>query len=97
LFYQKPAQEVVKEFKTSAEKGLTEKEAQKRLGEFGKNIISRERKKPLILKFLSYFFDIFAFLLLGAAAISFVFGGETGPRDALSRLLRKFFLKKPQC
>lgn len=83
MYYQKEALEVIKEFKTSADKGLTQKEAQKRLAEFGKNVIRKEKKKPLILKFASYFFDIFALLLLGAAAISFVFGGETGPRDAL--------------
>jgi len=82
LYYQKEVSEVIKELKTSIDKGLTQKEAEKRLVEFGANVIAKEKKKPLVLKFASYFFDIFAFLLLGAAAISFIFGGETGPRDA---------------
>jgi len=83
LYYQKEASEVVKELKTSSEQGLGEKEAREYLIKYGANVIAKEKKKPLILKFLTYFFDIFALLLLGAAAISYAFGGPTGGRDAL--------------
>lgn len=83
LYYQKEATEVVKELKTSGEGGLATIEAKKRLIRYGQNIISKEKKKSLLIKFASYFFDIFTLLLMIAALISFIFGGETGPRDSL--------------
>ena len=83
MYYQKEATEVVKEFKTSADKGLTQAEAQKRLTEFGENVIRKEKKKSLLLRFASYFVDIFALLLIIGAVIAFIFGGETGARDAV--------------
>ncbi len=83
FYYQKTVKEVVKEFKTSQNEGLTGKEAEKRLAKYGQNVISKEKKKSLILKFFSYFVDIFSLLLLVAAFISFLFGGEMGYRDAL--------------
>lgn len=83
MYYQKEIEEIAKEFDTSLEFGLTLAKFEERLGQYGKNVIARVKKKPLALRFLLYFLDIFALLLFGAAAISFFFGGETGPRDAL--------------
>lgn len=83
MYYQKTAPEVLEDFKTSAERGLSQDRAKKLLVTHGGNIILREKKTPLIFKFASFFVDLFALLLVGAAAISFIFGGETGPRDAL--------------
>jgi len=82
-YYQRTAKDIADELRTSITYGLGGNEAKRRQEKYGENAISKEKKAPVIIKFLSYFFDIFAMLLLGAALVSFVFGGDTGPRDAL--------------
>jgi calcium-translocating P-type ATPase len=82
LFYQKEAEDVIKEFSSSKENGLAQAEIDDRVIKYGKNVIAREKKESMFLKFLASFGDIFALLLITAAFISFFLGGPTGPRDA---------------
>lgn len=64
-------EELFRTFVTS-ERGLTEAEARKRLGEYGRNEIREARKKPLWLKFFSQFTHFLAVLLWCAAVLSFI-------------------------
>ncbi|NTU69436.1 cation-transporting P-type ATPase [bacterium] len=81
MYYQKDYLECLKELGCTAKEGLSDKEIEKRRQEFGPNIISKVKKKSVILRFLSYFLDLFALMLILAAIVSFVFSGDTGARD----------------
>ncbi|KAJ9462522.1 Calcium-transporting ATPase sarcoplasmic/endoplasmic reticulum type [Diplonema papillatum] len=63
--------EVVRELKSSLSEGLTEKEAEARLEEYGKNGLPEEPPKPLIALILEQFEDLLVRILLGAAVVSF--------------------------
>jgi len=67
-------QEVAKNMNTSIENGLTEKEAQKRLEEFGKNELIKEKGKTAWQIFISQFQDFLIYLLMFAIVISIVIG-----------------------
>lgn len=56
--------------------GLTSAEAQKRLLEFGQNIIEETRRTPLFLQFLGQFKDLMVVILIAASIFAF-FAGET--------------------
>ncbi|MBI4318362.1 MAG: cation-transporting P-type ATPase [Chloroflexi bacterium] len=58
----------------SSPRGLRQEEARQRLDQYGANEIEEARKTPLFLRFLAYFYQIFALLLWAAAALSFVAG-----------------------
>ncbi|MBI5188753.1 MAG: cation-transporting P-type ATPase [Nitrospirae bacterium] len=55
-----------------SEQGLTEKEAEKRLAEFGPNEIKEVKKKPLIIKFIKQFTHFLAILLWIATFFCFL-------------------------
>lgn len=59
--------------KTSSIKGLSSEEAQKRLYEFGRNIIKQEGKRNAFLIFVQQFNSPIVYLLLFAAGTSFFF------------------------
>jgi len=52
--------------------GLTQSEAQERLGKYGKNTIREVKGKPLILKFLSNFTHLMAILLWVGGVVGFI-------------------------
>ena len=54
--------------------GLTEKEAKRRLKQFGKNELSEEKKPSALKQFFSQFQDFMVLVLLAATAISAVLG-----------------------
>jgi sodium/potassium-transporting ATPase subunit alpha len=56
----------------TTEQGLSQREAERRLTEFGPNRVEEMRGKPLILKFVAQFTHFLALLLWVAAALSFV-------------------------
>lgn len=56
----------------TSEQGLADDEAQRRLGEFGRNEIRQGSKKPLIIRFFGQFIHFLAILLWIAAALSFL-------------------------
>jgi len=71
-FHAKTKEEIFRELKTS-EKGLTKNEAEKRLKEYGLNIITKQKKKSPIFKFLKQFNSPLIYILLIATAISLIF------------------------
>lgn len=84
-FYNQSTEEVAKQLQTSLTEGLTSKEAQARLAQYGHNEFQKKKGKSLLVRFLSQFKSFMIIVLLIAAAISGVVGymqGE-GFMDAL--------------
>lgn len=75
VFYTMSEEEILKEIATTKE-GLTKKEAQKRLAEYGPNMLEEGKKKTIFAKFLDQFKDFMIIVLLVAAIISAVVGHE---------------------
>ena len=72
-FHSKSQEDIVREYQSDPEKGLTSEEATLRLTAFGRNAISEEKKKSLWLIFLSQFTNVLVYLLIIAAGLSFFF------------------------
>ena len=68
--YRHPVDQVVAALDTDAGRGLGEREAQERLGRYGKNELAVERPVPAWQKFLGQFRDVLVILLLIATGIS---------------------------
>ena len=66
-------EEVAKSLQSS-EKGLSENEVQKRLTQYGKNILKQHKKKSKFKIFLSQLNSLLIYILLIASAISFFIG-----------------------
>ncbi len=74
--YQKDIETVITNVETDPEKGLTQKEAEKRLEEHGENRIETEEQVSPFEILLSNIHNVIVYLLLLASAVSF-FMGET--------------------
>lgn len=72
--YRKELEEIFAEFFTSAEDGLTTGEAEKRLEEYGPNLITSGKKKSFLQMFFAQFKSFMIIILLIAAVISGVVG-----------------------
>jgi Ca2+-transporting ATPase len=70
--YQQPVEAVLASLGTDAQRGLSEAEAQSRLGRYGRNELAAEKSVPAWRKFLAQFRDVLVILLLVAAGISAV-------------------------
>lgn len=70
--YQKTIEEIYSEYQTSKE-GLSDKEAERRLGLFGKNVLIQKNKKSKWKIFLSQFKNIMVILLLLVGVMSLVY------------------------
>lgn len=70
--YQKTIEEIYSEYQTSKE-GLFDKEAERRLGLFGKNVLIQKNKKSKWKIFLSQFKNIMVILLLLVGVMSLVY------------------------
>jgi len=68
------SKDVIEKLQTSVEKGLTENEAQKRLEEYGKNELVKERGKTALQIFIGQFKDFLIYLLIFAIIISVLIG-----------------------
>ena len=75
MYYNKKIEEIEKELETSS-KGLTTKEADKRIAKYGKNLIPKKKKKSIAHIFFSEFKDPIIILLL-FAVIASLLAGET--------------------
>lgn len=73
-WYQKPASQVLVELGTSKEHGLSQKEAERRLREYGPNELQHESGPSPWQIFVKQFQDFMILVLLGAAAISAFLG-----------------------
>lgn len=68
------SKEVAEKLETSVEKGLEEIEAQKRLEEYGKNELVKEKGKSALQIFIGQFKDFLIYLLIFAIVISVLIG-----------------------
>ncbi len=69
----------------TSEQGLAEREALRRLSEFGRNEIGRARRRPLVLRLLGQFTHFLAILLWIAAALAF-FSDRVNPGEGMFTL-----------
>lgn len=69
--HQVPTDEVLQQLNTS-EQGLDNKEVRARRKSYGINRLSRKRELPLVVQFLLQFNNLFSYLLLTGAALSFI-------------------------
>lgn len=74
-WYNKGKNEVFKELNTDLSVGLSEKEAERRIEEYGKNELEVQTKKSFLSKFIAQFADFLIIILLLAAGVS-AFVGE---------------------
>ncbi len=56
----------------SSRKGLTQQEAEKRLAEFGENVLTAKKPKPMWLRFGAHLVNMFAILLWVASVLAFL-------------------------
>jgi Ca2+-transporting ATPase len=75
-WYQLPKEKVSGKLKTSLTEGLSEAEALRRTGRFGKNRIRSSREKNILQVLLAQFASPVIYLLLVAAVISFFLGDK---------------------
>jgi len=73
-WYSKPSERILKELKSSSEKGLSESEVQKRFAKYGKNVIKEIKTKSKFMIFLSQFNSLLIFILILAVVISAIIG-----------------------
>ncbi len=71
--HSKSQEDIIREYQSDPEKGLTLEEAALRLEALGRNVISEDKKKNLWLIFLSQFTNQLVYLLIVAAGLSFFF------------------------
>lgn len=86
-FYEMTSNDVLEKLKSHKSFGLSEKEAQKRLNEYGTNTLDKKKKRSLILRFSDQFNDFMIIILLCAAAISFVTSVLDGHHDILEPVI----------
>ena len=71
--YSKNEEEIFKTLNSSID-GLDSKETEKRLNDYGQNIILNKKKTPLILRFLKQFNDTMIIILLVVAVLLYFYG-----------------------
>lgn len=74
MYYTKSIEEIRKELDVNLDKGLSNKEVAERKNKYGINKIKEKEKKSLVSIFLSQLKDVLIYVLLGAAAITFIIG-----------------------
>jgi Ca2+-transporting ATPase len=72
-FYRMSAEDTMRELDTT-EKGLSQSEAERRLGEYGRNTLKAKIRMPLWLLFLSQFRELLVIILIIGGIISFTIG-----------------------
>ncbi len=72
MYYQQEIKDVLREL-SSFEKGLSEKEAQRRLEKYGKNIIERKHRISALKIFLKQFLNPLVIILIIATVVVFIF------------------------
>ncbi|HCX04746.1 MAG TPA: ATPase, partial [Clostridiales bacterium] len=74
MYYTKSIEEIREELDVSLDKGLSNKDVEERKNKYGLNKIKEKEKKSLVSIFLSQLKDVLIYVLLGAAAITFIIG-----------------------
>ena len=75
-FAQKETEDIVQEFKTNVEKGLTNREAEQRLKEDGENVVVKDDNHSWLYFFLNSFKDKFILILVILAVINKFVGDD---------------------
>ena len=75
-FWTRPVQELMRDLDCDAA-GLSTRAAQERHGRFGDNVLTRKRRRLLVLEYLAHFRNPLVLLLLGASLVSSVLGDVT--------------------
>jgi Ca2+-transporting ATPase len=70
-FYQLSSEEAVVRLGTDAKEGLTEREAERRLAQFGENKLREGRRRPLFFRFFDQFKDFLIIVLVVAMLFSY--------------------------
>lgn len=79
-WYKKNKEELLEEFNTSFEDGLSEEKAKENLEKYGPNELKEEKKKSFFSKLLDQFKDFLVVILIVAAIISYFIGSQ---KDAI--------------
>lgn len=79
--------DALKELHVTLEQGLSEKDAKKRLSQYGPNELKTKKAVPLPLRFLSQFADFMILVLMAAALISFLASYAKGEADYIDPII----------
>lgn len=83
-----PKQELLQQLHTSMEQGLSTKDAQQLLTQYGENRLKEKRKKSNLQRFFDQFKDVMILILIAAALISFIIACVEGdPMEFFEPLL----------
>ncbi len=81
------AAEAARELKTDVSRGLSGKEAAKRLKTAGENRLREEKKPGLLRRFFAQFNDFMVLILLAAAGVSYLTSTFSGDSDYLDSII----------
>ncbi|WP_218143230.1 calcium-translocating P-type ATPase, PMCA-type [Sporolactobacillus nakayamae] len=76
-WFSKDVEQVLNELQVNQRQGLTDAEAQSRLGTYGENKLKSKPKKSIVALFFSQLKDMLIYVLLGAAVITLLIGEYT--------------------
>ena len=86
-FYHTEAEQVLKTLGTHRDYGLSSAQVADIQAKYGKNQLEEKKQKPLIVRFFMQFNDFMIFILLLAAAVSFMISLAHGERDFLDPII----------
>ena len=92
MWESKSIYETEKFFKTNIESGISSKQAEKRLKQFGKNEIKEKKKENIFIKFLKQFNDFMIIILIGASIISAIVTKIDGTNDYIDSIIIIFIV-----
>ncbi|MDD7646012.1 MAG: HAD-IC family P-type ATPase, partial [Ruminococcus bromii] len=81
-FFANTAEQVLSALHADREHGLTAAEAEKRLQQYGANVLKEKKKKTNLQRFLDQFKDVMILILIAAAIVSFVIAWIEGDAKA---------------
>ena len=86
-WYTKNSNAIAKQLEIDPSKGLSEKEAEKRLHVYGANRLAGKKPTPLILRFLAQLSDFMVLVLIAAAGLSFFISLWEGHADFIDPII----------
>ncbi len=86
MYAERNASEVIKQFESSIEAGLSEAAAERRLDEYGPNQLEEQKKKGVFGLFMEQLNDPLIYILMAAIAIS-LFLGEAGDAAIIAAVI----------
>ena len=87
MWHTKNTDEIERKLNTNIQKGLTNKEAQKRQEEQGKNKLKEKKKESIIIRFIKQFNDFMIIVLIIAAIISAIVAKTNGSGDYIDSII----------